>query len=213
MKIARIPLLPMGANCYVLSNSGSQAVIIDPGGDPSSVVSYMDENKLTPSQVYLTHGHFDHIGGVNALKKRFNIPVYVHRQDSALLSMAPASARYFGIEGIEATAATDYFDTEETIAFGDIDIKIIFTPGHTPGSVCFYVEKMGLVITGDTLFQEGIGRTDLPGGNTKALLFSIFNKLYILPDETSVLSGHGDVSSIGYEATHNPFVRRGMSID
>lgn len=205
--IAVIPVAPLGANCVILTNKKKHAIIIDPGGEAEKIGRFIDEHGLKPVQIFLTHGHFDHIGAANELKLRFDIPVYGHVQDSACLLSAAKTAKAFG-ESIGTVELDHHFDDGEIIPFGEIDIKVIHTPGHSAGSVCFYIASMGLLVSGDTLFCDGIGRTDFQGSSPKAIEHSIKEKLYKLPDETVVIPGHGETTTIGDEAAHNPYVRR-----
>jgi glyoxylase-like metal-dependent hydrolase (beta-lactamase superfamily II) len=194
-----MPLAPIGANCYLLSDSAGRLTIIDPGGEPERIIAYIDKNKLTPHQIIFTHGHFDHVGAAAELKTRYNIPIFMHEGDEAMLAH---SATRIGIK----VKATHSLKDGQTLDF-EVKIHVIHTPGHSAGGVCLYIPAMKLVFTGDTLFQESIGRSDLPQGDGNTLLRSITNKLYTLDDDTRVLAGHGDESTIGHEKRFNPFVR------
>jgi glyoxylase-like metal-dependent hydrolase (beta-lactamase superfamily II) len=206
-RITVLPVAPLGANCVFVSNDKLQVIIIDPGGDADEIVNYIDKESLTPTQILLTHGHFDHVGAVSELVTRFGITASVHAQDQATLSAAPASSSHFGFE-TGKVHVTDYLEDGRLIPFSDCEIRVLHTPGHSAGCVCFYIPQYAAVITGDTLFRESVGRTDFPGSSGKAIIHSIQTKLYTLPDETLVIPGHGETTTIGHEAEFNPYVRR-----
>ena len=206
-KVAVMPVAPLGVNCIFLTNNKKQLVIVDPGGDADRIVDYIDEQQLVPAYIFLTHGHFDHVGAVSDLATRFKIPVYAHAQDSATISNAHIQSRSFGID-IDRVEVTEHFEDGQIIPFGEYEIRVIHTPGHSAGCVCFYIPQLSLLISGDTLFRDGIGRTDFPGSSTKAILHSIQPKLFTLPDETVVIPGHGETTTIGHEAETNLYVIR-----
>jgi glyoxylase-like metal-dependent hydrolase (beta-lactamase superfamily II) len=179
--------------------------MIDPGGEAQKLINYIVSNGLKPHQILLTHGHVDHISATPELKKKYDIPVLVHSADKHLLENAAETANFFDII-MENVTGADFLDNKSVITL-DSDIHIIHTPGHTPGSVCFYIASMKTIITGDTLFKNAIGRTDLPGGDTNTIINSISTKIYILDDDVQVLAGHGEKTTVGYEKKFNPFVR------
>ncbi|MDR2883535.1 MAG: MBL fold metallo-hydrolase [Deferribacteraceae bacterium] len=199
MKLNIMPLPPIGANCYLLSDSQNRLTIIDPGGEPETVIKYIEANKLIPLQILFTHGHFDHIGAAEELKAKYNIPIFMHDGDTPVLAH---SAKALGLD----IKATNSLNDRQVIKF-EAEIHVIHTPGHSTGGVCFYIPDMKAVFTGDTLFERSVGRTDLPHGDPKALVDSIANKLYKLDDDTIVYPGHGDKTTIGEEKRLNPFVR------
>ena len=193
----------MGVNCVILSDEYKEATIIDPGSDYRRIDEYLTAEGLTPLRILCTHGHFDHVGAAFDLKDKYHIPLYIHPSDGDKLKSAVAAAEYYGIRGIKNTSAEEYF--EDGDEFGEI--SVIHTPGHSEGSVSFYLKETGLLLAGDTLFKEGVGRADFPDSNPQALMFSIQQKLYTLPDNTVVIPGHGEFTSIGNEKSHNPYVR------
>lgn len=204
MKIKRLPLGPLGTNGYIIS-SGSYALIVDPGGDPEKMVSYIKEEGLEPKAILLTHAHFDHIGGLEVIRSHYDIDVYIHELENDWL-MDPdlnGSSRYmFG--NISAKPA-DEFLTVGTNKIEPFEFEVFHTPGHSPGSVSFIFKDF--VLSGDVLFQNGIGRTDLPGGDMQTLEKSIRDKLYRLPINMIVYPGHGERTTIGNEKQSNPFFR------
>ena len=206
MNIKRLSLGPIGTNGYIVS-AKSNALIIDPGGDPEKMISYITDENLRPSAILLTHAHFDHIGGVEAIRNHYHIDVYIHELEKDWLTdpNLNGSARYmFGDVIVERA---DKLITAGKNRIGSFEFEVIHTPGHSPGSVGFIFEEEQFILSGDVLFQNGIGRTDLPGGDMKTLEDSIKNKLYQLPPDMVVYSGHGEKTTIGSEKKHNPFFR------
>ncbi|WML40551.1 MBL fold metallo-hydrolase [Neobacillus sp. OS1-2] len=208
MKWQQIPLGALQTNCYLVEHSDRTCLIFDPGGEGNKLIHLLQERKLKPVAIILTHAHFDHIGAVNVVREAYKIPVYVHKQEEKWLG-DPAlngSQMFMHVEPIRVNPADHIIKNEGTMKIGDFEFDVSHTPGHSPGSVSFYFEKDGFVISGDALFQGSIGRTDLPGGNNAQLLKSIHDKLLTLPEETYVLSGHGAVTTIGEEMDSNPFL-------
>lgn len=202
---------PFAENTYIVYNEQGDCYIIDPGmsnaHEEDAMLIFLEEKALRPLRIINTHAHIDHILGVDFLKKKYGIPFGLHKDEDFILQNAMASAMMFGMP-LKHTPVKDFeIRAGEPIILGDDTLKVLFTPGHSPGSVSFYYEEGACVIGGDVLFQGSIGRTDLPGGNFDILAESIRNQLYTLPDETIVYSGHGAPTSIGWEKQHNPFVR------
>lgn len=206
MEIKTLSLGPIGTNCYIVSKQG-KCLIFDPGAEPEVVVQYVSEKNLQPLAIFLTHAHFDHIGAVDALRKRYEIDVYLHEAERDWLEKAELnrSIIFFGEAGAVRTAAPDHLIHIGDWELGPFIFKTAHTPGHSPGSVSFIFYNEKTVISGDTLFNQGIGRTDLPEGDFKTLMLSIFNELYTLPDDFTVYPGHGPVTTIGNEKFQNPF--------
>lgn len=204
----QIPLGPLQTNCYLLTGSNNSCLIIDPGEEGKKLINHLQKRKLKPQAIILTHAHFDHIGAVDAVRDHYQIPVYIHEKESKWL-MDPAlnGSQFFMLgQQIRAKQADNHITSETELIVGDFHFQILETPGHSPGSISLYFKDAGIVAAGDALFQGSIGRTDLPGGNHEQLLTSIHKKLLVLPEETQVLPGHGDVTTIGDEMDHNPFL-------
>lgn len=202
MKIKLIVTEPFGENCYVVSDDKKTAVIIDPGDSSEKISLYLMQNCLNPVAILLTHGHFDHVGAVNALADEYNLPVYANIYEKGMLS--DPSKIYVFRGGGEAVKVNNWFEHEDVFNFGDLTFKALHTPGHTVGSSCFLLNDN--LFSGDTLFCESIGRCDLEGGSFETILSSIKNRLYTLDDKTNVYPGHGEMTSIGFEKIYNPYV-------
>ncbi|EGO87459.1 beta-lactamase [Clostridium botulinum C str. Stockholm] len=190
-----------GANCYILIDEETMVgCIIDPGGDADRLANIIDELNIEIKFILLTHGHMDHVGGVEVLREKYNVPVYINGKDKELMEKG---TQVFGrIWG--KTPEDKELKDEEIIKLGSLDIRCIETPGHTPGGMSFLVNNV--VFTGDTLFHGSVGRCDLPGGNQSQLIESIKNKLMVLDDEIVVLPGHEGESNIKFERQYNPFL-------
>jgi glyoxylase-like metal-dependent hydrolase (beta-lactamase superfamily II) len=201
MIIEKVVVGPMQVNCYIVAASDKQAVIIDPGDEYIKIKRRIDKLSLTPKFIILTHAHYDHIGVV----RDFNLPVYIHRLDKeALLDPNKNLSGFFGI-GVSVDCNVQALEDKQIIELGDVKLKVIHTPGHTPGGISLYMEGKCL-FSGDSLFCQGIGRTDFPGASEARLLESIRDKLIILNDSIVVYPGHGPSSTIGQERRHNPFL-------
>ncbi|MFD1171567.1 MBL fold metallo-hydrolase [Oceanobacillus picturae] len=204
MEVKALPLGPIGTNCYIIHNEGN-ALIIDPGGNPEKVMALMEDLILTPKAILLTHAHFDHIGAVQELREKYQIDVYLHSEEKNWLQDASLNGS-LGLMGQEITT----YEAERELQEGDTEMygftfEIRHTPGHSPGSVSFVFHDQSIVISGDVLFKQGIGRTDLTGGDINVLEKSIRNKLYNLSDGYTVFPGHGPETTIGFEKHQNPF--------
>lgn len=198
MIIKAIPAGIYGANCYVICDEETmEAVILDPGGDSDYLINQIDKIGAKVKYILLTHGHVDHVGGVVDIKKKYNVPFYIHKADEEMIMMG---ADVFG----DLPVADGYIKEGDVIAFGNLKAKCIHTPGHTPGGVCFQIGDK--VFTGDTLFQGSIGRTDFAGGSYEEIISSIVNKILPLGDNVEVYPGHGPKSSVIFEKARNPFL-------
>lgn len=192
-------------NCYFLYREGETKVIfIDPADQGKYIYDKLAEKGFSVEAILLTHGHFDHIMGAKQLRELSGAKIYASKADKVLLNdpYVNVSAQWAKPYTLEADV---YFDDGDELDFGDISCKAILTPGHTIGSSCFYFEEDGILISGDTLFQESVGRTDLPTGSMGKLVRSIKEKLAPLPDEVRVYPGHGGATSIGHERQYNSF--------
>ena len=203
MEIKTLVLGALQSNCYLISTTKA-AVIIDPGFDSNITLDFLEQNKDKQRLILLTHGHFDHIGGAKALREATNTKIAISKEDSQfLLDPNLNLSAQFG-EALTPFEADILIDLEDEISVGDLTFKIIKTPGHTTGGLCFLIGEY--LFSGDTLFCRSIGRTDFPNGNFSQLKASI-EKLYTLDDDTIVLSGHGPETTISEEKLYNPFVR------
>lgn len=193
-------------NCYFLYNEETkEGIIVDPGDNADLLLSYMEKKELQIKAVLLTHGHFDHIMAVPEIKKALNVSVYASRVEKEVLEdpMANLSLQ-LGRSEIRIEADR-YLEDGETISLLGEEVRCILTPGHTVGGMCYYFPKSGILFSGDTLFQESVGRTDFPGGSMKDLVRSIREKLFVLAPATKVYPGHGLTTSIETEKMFNPF--------
>ncbi|ABR48509.1 beta-lactamase domain protein [Alkaliphilus metalliredigens QYMF] len=206
MFLEKIAAGVFGVNCYVISDDETgKAAVVDPGGDADKILELIKDNQFELTHILLTHGHGDHIGAVNELHEKTKAPVYVHEDDLYILKDANInySAR---MGGPVVTIDTDVFLKDgEVLTIGNLKLHVLHTPGHSPGGVCIRGE--GVVFTGDTLFANSIGRSDLEGGNYDQLIASIQSKLMTLDDELTVLPGHGPASTIGIERMTNPYIK------
>ncbi len=202
MPIHRLPIGPLGANCYIIENK-QDAIIVDPPEDADKVFDFLEENNLKVQAIFCTHLHFDHISGVNIFKEKTNAPIYAGQGDIDMKEMFLSSAMTFGMPPVDDFEAIPLTEGEHT--FGTLSCKVITTPGHSPGGLCFYFENEKSLISGDTLFRRSVGRADFPGGDVHALIASIQEKLFNLPDETIVYPGHDRPTTIIEEKTQNPF--------
>ncbi|SEN54627.1 Glyoxylase, beta-lactamase superfamily II [Amphibacillus marinus] len=205
MKIKCLSLGPIGTNCYILSKK-NKGLIVDPGAEADRIIEYLKLEKIDPLAILLTHAHFDHIGAVDQLRDQYAIFAYLHKGEANWMADPDLNgSNHFPLGQITAKPA-DYFFNEEVMSIGDFSFKILETPGHSPGGVSFVFAEEQIVLSGDCLFQQSIGRTDLIGGNQAKLIASIKNVLFRLPDRYTVYPGHGPKTDIKFERNHNPFL-------
>jgi len=201
---------PISENTYVLYNDAGKAIIIDPGcyfpAEEESLQNFIKEKDLTPIYLLNTHCHLDHVFGNKWVHETYGLELYLHPNEAPMLELAPVSGERWGLPFQNYTGPLHFLNDGHTVLLDDLEIQVILAPGHSPGSICFYMPEQGDLIGGDVLFRGSIGRTDLPGGDTETLLTSIREKLWVLPDETVVYSGHGIKTTIGYEKRNNPFL-------
>jgi len=201
---------PISENTYVLYNNEGKAIIIDPGcyfpNEQETLKDFLTDNSLTPVYLLNTHCHLDHVFGNKWVHETYGLEPHLHPNEEAMLALAPVSGERWGLPFQNYTGPLHFLNDGDTILLGETQIQVILAPGHSPGSICFYIPSQGDLIGGDVLFRGSIGRTDLPGGDSETLLNSIRQKLWVLPDETVVYSGHGIKTTIGYEKRNNPFL-------
>ena len=192
-------------NCYVLSDEkNKQAMIIDPGGDFPDIEKYILEQNLKVKYIVLTHGHIDHIGALAQLKQMTKAQVMIHKKDSEMLSNPASNLSLFANQPIDSCPADGFLEEGDQVTIGDIKFEVIHTPGHTPGGISLWTDKM--IFSGDTIFFRSVGRTDLPGGSWDQLIKSIKQKILTKDDDTVIYPGHGPPTTVGEEKTQNPFL-------
>lgn len=200
----------LSVNTYVLHDQTNRAVIVDPACSNSDeqkiLYQYLENNNLIPEKIINTHGHIDHIVGVEKVMKHYNIPFLLHREDSFLLEKAKEMGFIFGFQVDEIPSATAFLTEGDKVEFGNSSLEVFHIPGHSPGSIVFYSKTNNFVIVGDVLFSGSIGRTDLPRGDYETLINGIRKKLLTLPSNTIVFSGHGPYTTIKTEHDTNPFL-------
>ncbi|MEN3047677.1 MAG: MBL fold metallo-hydrolase [Candidatus Caldarchaeales archaeon] len=201
LQVETLVVGPLSTNCYVVS-SGGEALIVDPGWEAERVLRAVSGMEVVG--IVATHGHFDHVGAVEELRRRLGAEFAIHRLDEGMLDAAVAIGERFGVK-FERPKPDRHIEEGDRIQLGGVQIEVIHTPGHSPGSVCL---RAGFTLfSGDTLFMGSVGRTDIAGGSFEHLERSIRTKLYVLDDATVVYPGHGPATTIGFEKRHNPFVR------
>lgn len=207
MIVHTLPLGPFETNTYLLGcETTQQAVIIDPGFEAEAILQAVSRAGLTVTKILLTHGHVDHVSAVSAVKAATDAPVYIHSADRALYLAAPELGRFFGLQADPPPEPDHELAEGDAVSFGEKVLTVLHTPGHTPGGVCFLSTDDALLVSGDTLFYRGIGRTDLPGGSMRTLMQSIRQKIFTLDGATRVLPGHGPETTVREEMFSNPFV-------
>ncbi|MDR4495284.1 MAG: MBL fold metallo-hydrolase [Nitrospirales bacterium] len=201
------PVPPLSCNCSILGDLQSkEAIVVDPGGSPERILEEVDTLGLTVIAIVHTHAHFDHFLASGTIKQATGAPLYLHPHDRDLWNILEIQCRMFGVPYVPAPSPDREIQDGEDLLLGQFSGVILHTPGHTPGSSSFYFEQPGILLSGDTLFRGGIGRTDLWGGDSQAIKRSIREKIYTLRESTVVVPGHGSESSVGWEREYNMFV-------
>ena len=205
MIIKTLPVGPIMANCFVIGCQETlEAAVIDPGDEADKILQSVADSDLNVKTIINTHGHFDHVSANKGIHTATNAPILIHALDAPMLEQISASAANWGLSAEDSPPPDRTIDDGDSITFGQITLKVIHTPGHTPGGVSLFTD--GHVFVGDTLFAGSIGRTDFPGGDFATLKSSIQDKLFTLADDVRVYTGHGPETTIGHEKQHNPFV-------
>lgn len=202
---------PIRENTYVLFNEQRQAIIIDPGcyftAEEEMLQNYIQSEGLQPTLLLNTHCHLDHVFGNRWVHQTYGLELHIHAGEKIVLERAPISGENWGLPFTNYSGPLHFIKEGDRIALGNDELQVIETPGHSPASVCFFCEAQEILIAGDVLFRESIGRTDLPGANHEVLLQSIRQKLWPLPNTTAVYPGHGSATTIGYEKINNPYLQ------
>ncbi len=202
---------PIAENTYVLHNEAGDCIIIDPGcyfgNERRELEAYISENRLLPKYLLNTHCHLDHVFGNKFIHDTYALEPYVHSNEQVVLENAGLAGKRWNLPFDNYTGVLHFLREGDIIRLGEDELKVLYTPGHSPGHVCFYCAAQQFIIGGDVLFRMSIGRTDLPGGNFETLVHSIKTRLWVLPDETIVYPGHGELTTIGFEKKHNPFLQ------
>mgnify|MGYP004544182083 FL=1 len=206
LKVEQYVVGPVQTNCYFAINDDTKEVlVIDPGASADQLAKKIRQEKLTPIAILLTHGHFDHAGGAEELAKHFDIKIYAEEHEKETLHTPTLNLS--GWEGVQKTYHADVFlKNEQEIDLAGFHIRVFHTPGHTVGGCCYYFPYQNVVFSGDTLFCTSVGRTDFPKGSAAQIIRSIKEKLLPLPDETTVYTGHNDITTSGTERMYNPYL-------
>ncbi len=215
MLVAKFTFNPFQENTYVLYDDTKECIIIDPGCytavEKKMLSDFIKEHELRPVRLINTHCHLDHVFGNQFVASQWNLGLEIHEGELSVLKAVPKVCSLYGIPlPDESPMPTAFIEEGQEIVFGNTSLKTLFTPGHSPASISFYNEAAQILIAGDVLFRESIGRTDLPGGDFDTLINSIKTQFFPLKDEVKVFSGHGEETTIGYEKQHNPFIQEGF---
>lgn len=210
LNIKSFEFSPIQENTYILYNEFNDCLFIDPGcyfeEERDELVQFVNKHKLQPKMLLNTHCHLDHVFGNKFIAEKYQLGLHLHEGEVPVLNFAPTSGLMYNLPFDNYDGKFHFLQEGDTIQLGNDQLSVLFTPGHSPASLSFYCEAQGFLISGDVLFKQSIGRTDLPGGDYETLISSIKEKLLVLPDDTVVYSGHGAPTSIGYEKRNNPYL-------
>jgi hydroxyacylglutathione hydrolase len=209
--LATFPVGPLECNCTVLGDEASgEAMVVDPGDNIPQILALLQKHKLQLKQIVVTHGHIDHVGGALRLKKATGAPIILNQNDLPQLEMMDVQAGWLGIEPPDVAPPDASAEDGMMVGIAGHAAQVLFTPGHTQGSICLHFAPESLLLAGDTLFAGSIGRTDLPGGDSRLILRSLHERVLTLPDATRVIPGHGPATTIGEERESNPYLQPGV---
>ena len=198
-------------NTYLLWDDSKECIIVDPGchsnAERNTITNFITNQKLQPTYIYNTHCHIDHVMGASFVKRHYNIKLGIHKIEESVLRAVKTYAPNYGIYNYEEVEGDFFFEDGDLLKIGGSTIEVLFVPGHSPGHVAFYDKQQKICLSGDVLFFNSIGRTDLPGGNHNTLLDSIKSKLFTLPDDVKIYPGHGPLTTIGQEKLTNPYLK------
>lgn len=202
---------PFSENTYILYDATKECIIIDPGcytdDERKKLSNFIQKNNLKPVRLINTHCHIDHVFGNKYVAEKYDLALEIHKGEIPVLESVAMAADMYGIPNVQPSPEPSVFlEKGDIITFGETELEVLFTPGHSPASISFYCKESNFIIGGDVLFQRSIGRTDLPGGNYNTLMESIKNNFLTLPDSTLIYSGHGPVTAVGPERKTNPFI-------
>lgn len=202
-----LPVGPLLCNCSIIGDEQShEAIVIDPGDNIEQVLALITKHRLQIKQIVITHAHIDHVGGAMKLRAATGAPILLNQNDYALLKMLDVQAAWLGMANPGKVEIDQSIGSGDLVGAGSIEGQVLHTPGHTEGSICLYFPSQKTLIAGDTLFAGSIGRTDLPGGSHEKIMHSLHDRVLALPDETAVVPGHGEMTTIGEERESNPFL-------
>jgi len=214
LEIITFPVTSFPQNCrFLIDSESKEAVVIDPGGEAHRIISELENRSAKCVEIWLTHSHLDHCGGVRDLKEATGAKLTGHPEERSFRARVEEICEMYGIPPGEMKNCPEpeqYITGGEVLSFANHSFEARFTPGHAPGHISFYCQERGVLIAGDTLFAGSIGRTDLPGGDYETLITSIREQILTLPDETVVLPGHGPDTTVGFERKNNPFLNGGL---
>jgi len=204
-----LPVGPLQCNCSIIGDETTrEAMVIDPGDEIEDILALVRKHSLQVKQIVITHAHIDHVGGAMKLRAATGASILLNQNDYALLKMLALQAAWIGVPDPGNVEIDRSISTGETVSAGSYTAQVLHTPGHTEGSICLYFELEKKLIAGDTLFAGSIGRTDLPGGNTQKIMRSLHATVLALPDDTVVIPGHGELTTISEERESNPFLMK-----
>lgn len=207
LKIKAIVVGPFWVNSYLLWDKDTgEGILVDPGDEGEKLVQIIKENKVSVKSIIITHGHFDHIKDADYVSSAINAPVLAHKDELPFIEHVAEQAAMFGFPPVKPPHIDNYLKEGDIVSVASYGFEVHNTPGHSPGSIMLYNKLEGIALVGDLIFFESVGKTDIPGGDYDALLTSIKTHVLSLPDNTKLLTGHGDPTTVGYEKAYNPFL-------